>query len=170
MRLLTVLTAANLIAACGESPGPNPEPAQAAAPALPPPAEPPEAVARWSRLSSGEGEALRLEDEAGLIASLVCRADGSGLHAASDRFQPVMSEERFTVGAGDEAFTLVANLDADRPRGVEASGEIPPDLLARIEAGELVAFNYGAQNLGPFPSMPADDARAFAAACRDIAR
>ena len=83
-------------------------------------------AATWSRVSSGEGEALRLQAGAELVASLVCRADGSGLHAATDRFKPVMSEERFTIGAGDEAFTLVANLAADRAQGVEASGEIHP--------------------------------------------
>ena len=53
------------------------------------------ATSSWTRLSSGEGEVLRLDEGGDVIASLVCRTDGSGLHAATDRFQPVMSEERF---------------------------------------------------------------------------
>lgn len=167
MRILTLFVAASLFAACGESPAPAPEPATNPGPAAP--AEPPAATSSWTRLSSGEGEVLRLDEGGDVIASLVCRADGSGLHAATDRFQPVMSEERFTVGAGDEAFTLVANLEADRPRGVEASGAIPPDLLARIDDGEAISFNYGAQNLGPFPSIAASDRSAFTTACREIA-
>ena len=52
---------------------------------------------------------------------------------------------------------------------MEASGDIPADLLDRIEAGEEIAFNYGAQNLGPFPAVPEGDREAFVADCREIA-
>ena len=53
---------------------------------------------------------------------------------------------------------------------MEASGDIPADLLDRIEASEEIAFNYGAQNLGPFPTVPEADRDAFVAECREIAR
>jgi hypothetical protein len=165
--LIAVLTASTLIA-CGDASSPSQVTEEGPATAAPPAPATPATAATWSRLSSGEGEALRLEDNGELIALLVCRADGSGLHAGSDQLSPVMSEERFTVGAGDEAFTLVADLATPRPRGVQASGPIPADFLNRVEAGEPVTFNYGAHTLGPFPSIPAADARAFAGACRDL--
>ena len=144
-----------MLVACGDNdaqtPGPPIDEAESTAP-LP---DAPPVGAGWSMVASGEGVALRL--------------DPAGLGVESDRFQPVMSEDRFTVGAGDEAYALAADLEAGRERGVEASGDIPADLLDRIEAGEEIAFNYGAQNLGPFPAVPEADREAFVAECREIA-
>lgn len=169
MRIATAFLAAGLLIGCGEAPSPaSPPPLTSSDAADTPTLEPVEMAAAWSRVSSGEGEALRLQAGAELVASLVCRADGSGLHAATDRFQLVMSEDRFTIGAGDEAFTLVANLAADRAQGVEASGEIPPGFIERVETGNPISFNYGAQTLGPLPAIQEADARAFAGACRDM--
>ena len=80
-----------------------------------------------------------------------------------------MSEDRFTLGVGGEAYALAADLEADREQGVEASGDIPPGLLDRLEAGGEITFNYGALNLGPFPAIPEADRAAFAAECRAAA-
>ena len=158
-----------LLVACSDNDAQTSQPpideAESAAPL---PDEPP-VGAGWSMVSSGEGVALRLEEGGELIASLACMRDPAGLRVESDRFQPVMSEDRFTIGAGDEASAMAANLEAERERGVEASGDIPADLLDRIEAGGEIAFNYGAQNLGPFPAVPEADRDAFLAECREIA-
>lgn len=152
-----------LLAACGDDDAPAPQPSmdetQSPAPA----------GAGWSRVSSDEGVALRLEQNGELTASIACLRDPARLRAESDRFQPVMSEDRFTIGAGDEAFALAADLEAGRERGVEASGDIPGDLLDRIETGQAMAFNYGAQNLGPFPVVSEADRNGFVATCREIA-
>ena len=158
-----------MLVACGDNdaqtPGPPIDEAESTAP-LP---DAPPVGAGWSMVASGEGVALRLEEGGDLIAAVACTRDPAGLRAESDRFERVMSEDRFTVGAGDEAYALAADLEAGRERGVEASGDIPADLLDRIEAGEEIAFNYGAQNLGPFPAVPEADRDAFLAECREIA-
>jgi hypothetical protein len=158
-----------LLAACGDNDAGAPRPAADAAESIAPLPDQPPFGAGWSMISSGEGVALRLEEGGNLIAAIACKRGPSRLRAESDRFQPVMSEDRFTIGAGDEAFAMAANLEAERERGVEASGDIPTDLLDRIEAGGEIAFNYGAQNLGPFPAIPEADRQAFVAECREIA-
>jgi hypothetical protein len=141
MRIAIAVLAAALLVGCGDASAPAAPPSNITDTPASGPVQP---AAAWERVSSGEGEALRLQAGAELVASLVCRTDGSGLHAATDRFKPVMSEERFTIGAGNEAFTLVANLAANRAQGVEASGEIPPGFIERVETGQPVSFNYGA--------------------------
>jgi hypothetical protein len=156
-----------LLAACGDSePRPSQPPAnEAERPALTP--EQALTNADWSLIASGEGVALRLEGQDDLIAGVACMRDPAGLRVETDRFRPIMSEDRFTVGVGGEAYALAADLQADRERGVEASGDIPADLLDRLAAGDEIAFNYGAQNLGPFPAVAPADRDAFVAGCRE---
>ena len=161
------VTGALLLAACGDNEPPTSQPpaTDAERPALTP--EQALTNADWSLVASGEGVALRLEGEDDLIAALACMRDPAGLRAETDRFRPIMSEDRFTVGVGGEAYALAADLEADRERGVEASGDIPADLLDRLQAGGEIAFNYGAQNLGPFPAVSPADRDAFLAGCRE---
>lgn len=164
--MLVPLVGAFALAACGEQ-------------AVQPPVDEGESVAPmpehpptgpgWTRVSSGEGAALRLEEDGALVAAIACLRNPARLHAETDRFQPVMSEDRFTLGVGGEAYALAADLEAERDAGVEASGDIPPDLPDRIEAGGEITFNYGALNLGPFPAIPEADRDAFAAECREAA-
>ena len=151
-----VFAGALVLAACGE---PN---------APPPPApEPPPVEAGWTLTSGAEGATLRLEAEDGLDAAIACLSGPARFEAATDRFTPVMSEDRFTVGVGGEAYALAADLQAERERGVEASGDIPADLPDRLEAGGEITFHYGALNLGPFPAVAEADRAAFVRACRD---
>lgn len=167
--VLAPAVGALLLVACGDDRPPAPQPAtDEAESAAPLPEEPPVGPG-WSLISSGEGVSLRLEEGGDLIASIACLRDPAGMRAESDRFQRVMSEDRFTVGVGDEAYALAADLEADRDQGVEASGDIAPDLLNRLAAGGEIAFNYGAQNLGPFPAVPEADRDAFVEDCREIA-
>lgn len=161
------VTGALLLAACGDS---EPRPSQPSVNGAETPTPPPEqalASAGWSVIASGEGVALRLEGDNDLIAAVACMRDPAALRAETDRFQPIMSEDRFTVGVGGEAYALAADLQADRAKGVEASGDIPADLLDRLAAGGEIAFNYGAQNLGPFPAISPTDRDAFVAGCRE---
>jgi hypothetical protein len=160
------LTGALLLTACGDNEPQTPaNPTEDAAI----PAEEPFAGAGWTLVASGEGVALRLEAGGDLIAAVACTRNPARLEAESDRFQRIMSEDRFTIGAGDEAYALAADLEAERAQGVEASGAIPADLLDRLEAGGAIAFNYGAQSLGPFPAVPEADLETFVADCREIA-
>ncbi|MFN3815655.1 hypothetical protein [Brevundimonas sp.] len=157
-----------LLAACsGEDPPAAQPPVRGPDSAIA--AEQPFHGAGWSLVASGEGVALRLAADGEVIAGVACMRGPARLQVESDRFQPIMSEDRFTVGAGDEAYALAADLAAERERGVEASGEISVDLLDRLEAGGAIAFNYGAQSLGPFPAVPEAYRDAFVAVCREIA-
>ena len=169
MRMLSALICVSaLLAACGdEARAPRVEPERVVDGAVTP--DPSEASGLWSLVSSDEGVALRLEDDGELIASLACRGRPARLEAATDRFDPIMSEDRFSVGVGDEVFALAADLEAGRARGVEASGDIPGELLDRLEHGGAIAFNYGAQNQGPFPAVGQPDLGVFARYCRTLA-
>jgi hypothetical protein len=155
-----------VLAACGQqAPQPPVDEGESVAPM---PEQPPVGPG-WTRVSSGEGAALRLEEDGALVAAIACLRSPARLHAETDRFQPVMSEDRFTLGVGGEAYALAADLEADREQGVEASGDIPPGLLDRLEAGGEITFNYGDLNLGPFPAIPEADRAAFVAECRETA-
>ena len=90
-----------MLVACGDNDARTPQPPiDEAESAVPLPDAPPFG-AGWSMVSSGEGVALRLEEGGDLIAAVACTRDPAGLRAESDRFERVMSEDRFTVGAGD---------------------------------------------------------------------
>ena len=155
-----------VLAACGqEAPQPPIDEGESAAP-MP---EAPPTGPGWTRVSSGEGAALRLEEDGALVASIACLRNPARLLAETDRFEPVMSEDRFTLGVGGEAYALAADLEDGREQGVAASGEIPADMLDRLEAGGEITFNYGALNLGPFVAVPEADRAAFVAECRETA-
>ena len=158
-----------MLVACGDNDPQAPQPPIDEAESTAPLPDRPPVGAGWSMVSSGEGVALRLEEDGALAAAIACLRNPARLHAETDRFQPVMSEDRFTLGVGGEAYALAADLEADREAGVEASGDIPPGLLDRLEAGGEITFNYGALNLGPFPAIPEADRAAFVAACRETA-
>ena len=155
-----------VLAACGQQ-GPQP-PVDEGESVAPMPEHPPLGPG-WTRASSGEGVALRLEEDGALVASIACLRNPARLHAETDRFEPVMSEDRFTLGVGGEAYALAADLEAEREAGVEASGDIPADMLDRLESGGEITFSYGALNLGPFVAVPEADRAAFAAECREAA-
>ena len=98
---------------------------------------------------------------------LACLSDGR-LMASGEVLNAIGSEDRLTVGVGGEAYALAADLEADRQGGVEGYGEIPEDLLARLEAGGEIGLSYGSQTVGPYPGPDEAEATAFAAACRDM--
>lgn len=167
-RLSLVVLSAAALAACDASapdtdvqtpPAPAPEPA-APAPVADGPA--------WTTSAVGDGRALILSGPRGNeMMRLACLADGR-LMASGEVLNEIGSEERLTVGVGGEAYTLVADLEADRAGGVEGYGEIPEDLLARLEAGGEIGLSYGAQTVGPYAGPEEAEATAFAAACRDL--
>lgn len=115
----------------------------------------------WTLEQSDEAAAL-VAYSAGQEALRVACAGGQLIVHASG-ITPVASEERLSIGAGDTVVALVAVPEGS---SVQASGELDPALLTAIEAGQPIAANYGAQNAGPFAPPSAEDAKAFAAACR----
>lgn len=113
---------------------------------------------------NGEGTGLTYADGSGRpVITLVCRS--GDLHVSVPGFHKIGSEERLTVGAGDEAFALVADLASSEP-GVIAAGAIPADLIDRVARGQTIAAVYGAQTLDTLPGPTPEMSRAFVSACR----
>lgn len=100
--------------------------------------------------------------------SLVC-ARGDGIMVVARAFKPVGSEERLTIGAGDDAFALVA-VAAEDPHGplVRATGAADDTLLAALSGGLPISASYGAQHYGPIAAPPQALRRAFADTCRKL--
>jgi hypothetical protein len=149
----------------------------ACAPDAPPPAEPgapageaapgatPDVATQlglsWIASEDGTQLTLRNPDGSTLLA-LSCA--NRTMTALAPGFEEVASEERFSLGADDQVFILVAQLgQAD---GVRAEGAPAEEFLNRLPTANSVHANYGAQNLGPHVPPSRDQARAFAAACR----
>lgn len=169
-----VLLAPLALAACDAPDRQAPEPAaNEAAPIAAKNAAQPSAAERpsgqWDLLSSGEGDGLHFTDAAGETRALLfCEAGGNTILVNVRGFDPVASEERMTFGAGGDVVTLVAGPTGDPLRGgVSGAGPVPAALPAILADPEGIGVNYGYQNIGPLPPVPADRARAFAGACAD---
>ena len=100
--------------------------------------------------------------------SLVC-ARGDGIMVVARAFRPIGSEERLTIGAGDDAFALVAVNVADPGATlVRATGPADDALLTAIASGRPISASYGAQHFGPVEAPPQALRRAFADTCRKL--
>jgi hypothetical protein len=159
------------LAACGqpaEQPKTAPAPEPAYRPAETPipaePVAPPPAVLGWSHSSSGEGNAIVLQEDGADLLRIACVRE-KGLVVYGERFKHVDSEERMSVGAGNTVVTLVATADSDGR--VKGEGPIDQDFIRAVGESRKIAVNYGYQNMGPFTGPPADIAALFAAGCRD---
>jgi len=95
---------------------------------------------------------------------IACRRNPRDLWVVVPSFRPIGSEERLSIGAGQEVVALVAHLEA-RPQGVEATGEVSAAFLRALAAGAPVSVSYGAQTLGEAAGPPKDMAERFARAC-----
>lgn len=140
--------------------------------AAPPPSElptapsvpPTTASGGWRTIATGEVAGLTYADGSNrAVITLACRA--GELRVLVPGFRKIGSEDRLTVGAGDEAFALVADLASSEP-GVLATGAIPPDLINRIAREQTIAATYGTQTIDPLPGPGAETSLAFISACR----
>lgn len=139
--------------------------------AAPAPAPAPSAAARWAfGVGKNSVEMAWVTDAATAEApiSLVC-ARGEGLMVVARAFRPIGSEERLTLGAGDDAFALVAGNVAD-PAATLVRATAPADelLLTAIASGRPISASYGAQRYGPIAAPPPALRRAFADTCRRL--
>lgn len=120
-------------------------------------------AARWTLHRTGRGAALVLASPAmGTLMRLSCPAGRDQLAVHVPGFRPIGSEERLSLGSGDEVVALVAD-PRSRGRGVTATGGASTE-LAELVSGPIAA-TYGAQTSGPHPAPSRNDARAFVAAC-----
>lgn len=158
---LALILGAVLAACAPEAPssaGPQADVGESA-PGLTPDSATPSALS-WTATGAGE-LALRERDGSAL---LTLRCAGGVMTAIAPGFQEVASEERFSLGADDQVFILVAQLGQER--GVRAEGPPSQSFLDRLPSANAVQANYGAQNLGPHIPPSPEQAWRFVSACR----
>ncbi|HYC68614.1 hypothetical protein [Brevundimonas sp.] len=156
----TVLLAAALLglAACGREEAPTAPVEPAPIPSKPPLVQPPETPA------ATPGRLTLVDGLGAPVLHLSCddRAEALIIHVPG--FEPIGSEDRLTLGVGDEAFAFVADLQASGP-GVTAGGAAEADLFARMRRGEPVRAVYGAQSVGPARASSPEALRDFLVRC-----
>ncbi|HEY0599468.1 hypothetical protein [Brevundimonas sp.] len=159
MRIVLLAAALLGLASCGrEEASAPPAPVEPLPiPSKPPLVQPPEAPSVMAFVDAGGVERLQL----------ACRAGDPAFRITVPGFEPIGSEDRLTLGAGDEAFAHVADLEASGP-GVAAGGPIDADLLDRLARGEPVRAVYGAQSVGPLQAARPETLAAFAGRCRGL--
>ncbi len=159
MRSVLLTVAVLALTGCGRdevsAPAAPQTPSAPQVPAAPQPPQPPKAPsAPWLVLVDATDAP---------VLTLLCRAPGVlVIHAPG--FQPIGSEDRLTMGAGDEAFAFVADLEAPGP-GVTAGGAVESDLFVRMARGEPVSAVYGSQTTGPARSRTPAALEAFVSRC-----
>lgn len=177
-RLLTVVGAL-LLAACAAEPqveqNVRAEPMEGTK-VIPEPSGPPVVQQADPAAPSADGEAVRWTYEGNvlrllgpgrsLLMVLGCRQPGRQLLVHVPSFTPIASEDRLSLGLGEEPVTLVADL---APRsgnlGIIATGESPGNLEALLVGARQITALYGTQRAGPYPSLSADVASSFARTC-----
>ena len=153
MRTVLFTVALLALAACGRDEATAPAgPESPPIPSKPPLVQPPEAPGHLAFVDAGGVERL----------SLAC--DGGRMQVVVPGFERIGSEDRLTVGAGDEAFAFAADLQAPGA-GVVAGGAADADLLARLARGAPVSAIYGRQTVGPLRAAEPANLPAFAARC-----
>lgn len=164
MRTAALVLTASLLAGCGSG-APESKSAPAVAPATAPDPN------GWAFAIGRNSVELAWMTQATPGASplrLIC-GRGSGMMVEAATLTPVASEERLSIGAGDEPLALVA-VAAETSRGpvIRATGAADETFLAALEAGGPIAVSYGAQHYGPLTSPAEAMRRAFADTCRKL--
>ena len=128
----------------------------------------PIATQRWELISDPSQAALVLLGEGDRQQfHLACLDQPPRMTVLASDFTVIGSEERLTLGAADEAFGFVADVERVGP-GVQAEGAIDPSFLEHLTRSADISAVYGAQQVGPYPAPPSDQTAAFVAACRAI--
>ena len=156
-----------MLGLCACEPSPRMDAPDEPAKETPAPAPAPAPPAGWSLSRDAGGVSLELERDGASVARFACLHSGRVFQAQGFSLNPIGSEERLTVGAGDEAHALGADPGAS-VAGVMGSGAIPPALLAEIEGGGPLSLSYGAQTLGPLEALGPANRAAFVAGCRAV--
>ncbi len=110
----------------------------------------------WETAVSADGMGLRLVNAEGkLLLSIACLGSPRRLQVAAPGFSPIGSEDRFSLGLGDDPVTLVADLKQPKKAGVIAEAPAPADFGERLQRVDRLTAFYGTQQIGPVPS-PSD--------------
>jgi len=125
---------------------------QVDAPVAPPPAR---IGPAWEAVTGPDGTGLRLVAAGGqLLLGIACRDGTQQLAVAAPAFRPIGSEDRFSLGLGDEPVTLVADPTKQKGAGVRAEGSAPNEFRSLLGRAERISAVYGAQRAGPYPAPP----------------
>ena len=163
-----------LVAGCGSQPR-NDQVVEVPEPSGPPVSQqvddtakplPPRSAPAWESAASGEGMSLRLVDPQGkLVLSIACLGRPARVVATVPRFTAIASEDRFSLGIGNEPVTLVAGPTRQKQPGIVAEGAVPEDLDRLFDEASQISAVYGAQQVGPHPAPDAALKEQFAEAC-----
>ena len=116
--------------------------------------------------SATAGTALVHQDAGGAeVFRLACRRGSPGLYAALPGLTRIDSEDRLTLGAGDQLALFVVSMEGPA-QGLRADGARDPAFLAALTRGGPIAASYGARQIS-LPPPPAEARAAFAAGCRE---
>ena len=171
MKRIALLTLA--LAGCDAEPQPA-QPDTLPTPSGPPvaqqapqPSQPPLPIGpQWESAVRGEGMALRLVEAGRLRMEIACLPPAR-LAVNVPGFTTIGSEDRFSLGLGNEPVTLVADLSAEN--GVAAEGPVPDNLEGLLEGADQVTALYGTQQVGPVGPPPPQLVDAFTDACEKLA-
>jgi hypothetical protein len=123
----------------------------------------------WTTSVTGAGVGLTLAEADGTTLLRLACVRPSTVSLNVPRFRIVRSEERLTLGLGDQAPVFVADTMGDPRAGVEARAPLRPELLDGLASATALSVVYGDQRVGPHLPPDPDSARAFTSACRQIA-
>lgn len=123
----------------------------------------------WTiEVSATAGAALVLNEAGGgERLRIACRRNPTDLYVAVPAFHRIGSEDRLTLGAGDEVMPLVVAPAATAGASVEATGELSQAFVEAIAAGRPIGAAYGAQQIRAVDAPAPDLAQRFAQACRE---
>jgi hypothetical protein len=159
-----VLVTSMLLAGCGPEPS-----APASAPTVTPSATPD--PNGWAFAIGKNSVELAWMTESAPNTSplrLVC-ARGVGIMVEAATLKPIASEERLSIGVGDEPIALAAVVAATAHGTViRATGPADETFLAALAAGGPVVVSYGVQHYGPLASPGEAVRRAFTETCRKL--
>lgn len=148
-------------AGCARAPAPVAAADPASAPIM--------AGLKWTTAVSGAGAGLTLAeaDGATLLRFACVRPDTVSLNVP--RFRMERHEERVIVGLGGRTELFQADATVDPRVGVEARAPLRSELLDSLASADALSVVYGRQRVGPHIPPDPDSARAFTAACRQVA-
>jgi hypothetical protein len=168
------LLIAFVLAACGPAPEPK-QPDTLPTPSGPPVAQQPAPQAaepalsdapQWETLVQGRTTSLRLAESSGTTLQMTCLRNPARLIVWATGFKVIESEDRFTLGLGDEPVTLVADL---RKRdGVTADAPVPEKLRELLQEAKQISARYGNQQVGPVAAPQPPLVRTFTEACEKL--
>lgn len=125
----------------------------------------PIAVGGWSTGATEGGIVLTLANGGDVpMMTMRCAGNPAEFVVRIIGFTPIGSEERLSLGLGQEIVTMVAN-PADRSSGVVATTHDPAAAAAPLRTANAIVASYGAQNFGPVAPPEADAVEALIASC-----